>query len=120
MKVSVVGTGYVGLVTGACLADVGNEVLCLDLDERKIGMLRGGEVPIHGPGLREIVLENARAGRLAFTTDPEEGALFGRVQMIAGSCGGCGDRESVSERRRRRRRRWRWRWDGPRWSSGIS
>jgi len=83
MKVSIVGTGYVGLVTGACLADVGNHVLCLDVDERKIGMLRRGEIPIFEPGLREIVQANAAAGRLAFTTDPAEGARYGRVQMIA-------------------------------------
>ncbi len=83
MKVSIVGSGYVGLVTGACLADVGNQVLCLDVDERKIAMLRRGEVPIFEPGLREIVRANAAAGRLAFTTDPKEGARFGRLQMIA-------------------------------------
>ena len=83
MKVSIVGTGYVGLVTGACLADVGNHVLCLDVDERKIGMLRRGEIPIYEPGLREIVQANAASGRLSFTTDPAEGARYGRVQMIA-------------------------------------
>ena len=83
MKVSIVGTGYVGLVTGACLADVGNHVLCLDVDERKIAMLRRGEIPIFEPGLREIVQANVAAGRLAFTTDPAEGARYGRVQMIA-------------------------------------
>lgn len=83
MKVSIVGTGYVGLVTGACLADVGNHVLCLDLDERKIAMLRGGEIPIFEPGLREIVRANVDAGRLRFTTDPAEGARYGYVQMIA-------------------------------------
>jgi UDPglucose 6-dehydrogenase len=83
MKVSIIGTGYVGLVTGACLADVGNHVLCLDVDERKIAMLLGGEIPIYEPGLREIVRANAAAGRLAFTTDPAEAARYGRVQMIA-------------------------------------
>jgi UDPglucose 6-dehydrogenase len=83
MKVSIVGTGYVGLVTGACLADVGNHVLCLDVDERKIAMLRRGEIPIFEPGLREVVQANVAAGRLAFTTDPAEGARYGRVQMIA-------------------------------------
>jgi len=83
MKVSIVGTGYVGLVTGACLADVGNHVLCLDLDERKIAMLRDGEIPIFEPGLREIVRANAAAGRLRFTTDPAESARYGHVQMIA-------------------------------------
>ncbi len=83
MKLSMVGTGYVGLVTGACLAEVGNHVLCLDVDERKIDMLRRGEIPIFEPGLREIVRANAAAGRLSFTTDPAEGARHGRVQMIA-------------------------------------
>ncbi len=83
MKVSIAGTGYVGLVTGACLADVGNHVLCLDVDERKIAMLGRGEIPIFEPGLREIVRASVAAGRLSFTTDPAEGARFGRVQMIA-------------------------------------
>jgi UDPglucose 6-dehydrogenase len=83
MKVSIVGTGYVGLVTGACLADVGNQVLCLDIDERKIAMLKRGEIPIYEPGLKEIVQANVASGRLAFTTDPVEGARYGRIQMIA-------------------------------------
>jgi UDPglucose 6-dehydrogenase len=83
MKVSIVGTGYVGLVTGACLADVGNHVLCLDVDARKIERLKGGEVPIYEPGLQQIVHANAAAGRLAFTTDPAEGARFAPLQMIA-------------------------------------
>jgi UDPglucose 6-dehydrogenase len=83
MKVSIIGTGYVGLVTGACLADVGNHVLCLDVDERKIAMLKSGEIPIFEPGLKEVVRANVASGRLAFTTDPREGALFARVQMIA-------------------------------------
>ena len=83
MKVSIIGTGYVGLVTGACLADVGNHVLCLDVDERKIAMLRAGDIPIHEPGLKEIVRANAAAGRLAFTTDAREAALYARLQMIA-------------------------------------
>src|SRR6185437_7669129 len=75
--------GYVGLVTGACLAEVGNHVLCLDVDERKIGMLKAGEIPIFEPGLKEIVRANAASGRLSFTTDAREAALFARVQMIA-------------------------------------
>ncbi|MBK7661331.1 MAG: UDP-glucose/GDP-mannose dehydrogenase family protein [Betaproteobacteria bacterium] len=83
MKVSMIGTGYVGLVTGACLADVGNHVLCLDVDKRKIAMLEGGEIPIYEPGLKEIVRANVAAGRLAFTTDPARSAKYGRVQMIA-------------------------------------
>ena len=83
MKVSIIGTGYVGLVTGACLADVGNQVLCLDVDARKIGMLQKGEIPIFEPGLKEIVRANAASGRLAFTTDARESALFAPLQMIA-------------------------------------
>ncbi len=83
MKVSMIGTGYVGLVTGACLADVGNHVLCLDVDERKIGMLKRGEIPIFEPGLKEIVRANVASGRLAFTTDARESALYARLQMIA-------------------------------------
>ncbi len=83
MKVSIIGTGYVGLVTGACLADMGNQVLCLDVDERKIARLREGEIPIHEPGLDVLVRNNMAAGRLSFTTDPREGALYAPIQMIA-------------------------------------
>jgi UDPglucose 6-dehydrogenase len=83
MKVSIIGTGYVGLVTGACLADVGNQVLCLDVDAAKIARLKAGEMPIFEPGLREIVRANMASGRLEFTTDPAEGARFARLQMIA-------------------------------------
>ncbi|MGZ5088449.1 MAG: UDP-glucose dehydrogenase family protein [Usitatibacter sp.] len=83
MKASIIGTGYVGLVTGACLADVGNHVLCFDVDERKIGMLRAGEIPIFEPGLKEIVRNNVASGRLAFTTDPKESAAYAKLQMIA-------------------------------------
>ncbi|HET7728414.1 MAG TPA: UDP-glucose/GDP-mannose dehydrogenase family protein [Usitatibacter sp.] len=83
MKVSIIGTGYVGLVTGACLADVGNHVLCLDTDERKIARLKAGEIPIYEPGLEAIVRSNVAAGRLRFTTDPVEGARHSQVQMIA-------------------------------------
>ena len=83
MRISIVGTGYVGLVTGACLADMGNEVLCLDVDADKVARLRRGEIPIHEPGLEAIVVRNAAAGRLAFTTDPRESAEFGTIQMIA-------------------------------------
>ena len=83
MKISVVGTGYVGLVTGACLSDMGNDVLCLDIDERKIAMLREGGIPIHEPGLGDIVRTNVASGRLRFTTDVKEAVLHGRVQFIA-------------------------------------
>ncbi|MDR3086558.1 MAG: UDP-glucose/GDP-mannose dehydrogenase family protein [Azoarcus sp.] len=83
MKVTVVGTGYVGLVSGACLADVGNQVLCLDVDPEKIRILDAGDIPIHEPGLLEIVRRNVGAGRLSFTTDVEQAARHGMVQFIA-------------------------------------
>jgi UDPglucose 6-dehydrogenase len=83
MKVTVTGSGYVGLVTGACLADVGNDVLCLDLDAEKIATLQAGGIPIHEPGLDEIVRRNVAAGRLRFTTDVAEAVQFGRVQFLA-------------------------------------
>jgi len=83
MKITMVGTGYVGLVTGACFADTGNEVLCLDLDERKIGMLREGRIPIYEPGLEDMVRRNVAAGRLRFTTEVAESVEFGTLQFIA-------------------------------------
>lgn len=83
MKITVIGTGYVGLVTGACLADLGNLVLCVDIDQSKIAMLREGGIPIHEPGLQPIVQQNIEAGRLRFTTDSREAALHGSVQFIA-------------------------------------
>ena len=83
MKVTIIGTGYVGLVTGACLADMGNEVLCVDVDARKVERLHRGEIPIHEPGLDAVVARNVEAGRLRFTTSAKEGAEFGLVQMIA-------------------------------------
>ncbi|GHT84923.1 UDP-glucose 6-dehydrogenase 2 [Betaproteobacteria bacterium] len=83
MKVTVIGTGYVGLVSGACLADVGNEVLCLDIDPAKIQTLESGALPIHEPGLLEVVQRNVAAGRLTFTTDIERGARHGVIQFIA-------------------------------------
>ncbi|MFN9507205.1 MAG: UDP-glucose dehydrogenase family protein, partial [Rubrivivax sp.] len=83
MKITVIGTGYVGLVTGTCLADVGNDVLCLDLDPRKIGVLNAGGVPIYEPGLQDMVQANVAASRLAFTTDPVRAARHGNVQFIA-------------------------------------
>jgi UDPglucose 6-dehydrogenase len=83
MKLTVVGTGYVGLVTGACFAEMGNDVLCIDVDASKIGRLRQGEVPIYEPGLKEIVLRNVAEGRLHFSTDVKEGVRFGTMQFIA-------------------------------------
>lgn len=83
MKLTVIGTGYVGLVSGACLADVGNQVLCLDLDAKKIDLLKSGGIPIYEPGLKEIVANNVAAGRLKFTTSIEDSVAFGDVQIIA-------------------------------------
>jgi UDPglucose 6-dehydrogenase len=83
MKITMIGTGYVGLVTGACFAEVGNEVLCLDLDERKIRILEEGGIPIFEPGLLEMVRRNRAAGRLRFTTNVEESVDFANVQFIA-------------------------------------
>jgi len=83
MKVSVVGTGYVGLVTGACLAEMGNDVLCLDIDPNKIRILEEGGIPIHEPGLDVVVARNVKAGRLAFTTDIPRAVAHGTLQFIA-------------------------------------
>jgi UDPglucose 6-dehydrogenase len=83
LKIAIVGTGYVGLVSGACFAEVGNEVLCLDVDETKIRMLEAGGIPIYEPGLAEVVKRNVAAGRLHFTTDVARAVGFGTVQCIA-------------------------------------
>ncbi len=83
MKITVVGTGYVGLVTGACLAEMGNDVLCLDVDPRKIEILENGGIPIHEPGLDLVVARNVKAGRLHFTTDVPRAVAHGTIQFIA-------------------------------------
>lgn len=83
MKITVIGTGYVGLVSGTCLADVGNDVLCLDLDAEKIRLLQEGSIPIFEPGLEWMVKRNVAAGRLRFTTDIEEAVDHGLLQFIA-------------------------------------
>jgi UDPglucose 6-dehydrogenase len=83
MKITIVGTGYVGLVTGACLADVGHDVFCLDVDAQKIHLLNQGGIPIHEPGLDEIVARNRAAGRLQFSTDIAASVAHGDVQFIA-------------------------------------
>jgi UDPglucose 6-dehydrogenase len=83
MKVTVYGSGYVGLVTGTCLAEVGNDVLCVDIDQAKIDMLLGGEVPIYEPGLDALVEKNIKSGHLNFTTDAAEGVAHGLFQFIA-------------------------------------
>jgi UDPglucose 6-dehydrogenase len=83
MNITVIGTGYVGLVTGACLADAGNSVFCLDLDEAKIARLNKGEIPIFEPGLEPIVQRNREAGRLKFSTDVAASVAHGELQLIA-------------------------------------
>jgi UDPglucose 6-dehydrogenase len=83
MKITVVGTGYVGLVSGTCLAEVGNDVLCLDVDPAKIKILEDGGIPIYEPGLQEMVRRNVAAGRLHFTTDIEKAVKHGTIQFIA-------------------------------------
>ena len=83
MKITVIGTGYVGLVSGTCLADVGNDVLCLDVDQRKIDSLRKGVIPIFEPGLEGMVKRNIASGRLKFTTDVAAATAFGQIQFIA-------------------------------------
>ena len=83
MKVTVVGTGYVGLVSGACLSEVGNDVLCLDVDPEKIRILESGGIPIFEPGLQEMVQRNVAAGRLHFTTDVARAVNHGTIQFIA-------------------------------------
>lgn len=83
MKISVIGSGYVGLVTGACLADYGNSVICLDIDQQKIDLLNCGVAPIHEPGLQELIKKNIASGRLSFTTDIKKSVIHGVVQFIA-------------------------------------
>ena len=83
MKITMTGTGYVGLVTGACLAEVGNEVLCFDIDRNKIDVLNRGGVPIHEPGLPEMIRRNVVAGRLRFTTEVDLAVAHGTLQFIA-------------------------------------
>src|SRR5687768_17358169 len=83
MKIALVGSGYVGLVSGACFADFGHDVVCIDKDPAKIERLRAGEMPIYEPGLAELVNTNAQAGRLVFTTDLAEGIAGARAIFIA-------------------------------------
>jgi UDPglucose 6-dehydrogenase len=83
MKITIIGTGYVGLVSGACLSDVGNDVVCLDVDKDKIALLKSGGIPIYEAGLEALVKRNAQAGRLRFTTEIEESVHHGTVQFIA-------------------------------------
>lgn len=83
MNITVIGTGYVGLVSGTCLAEVGNHVLCIDIDQNKIDMLDNGQIPIYEPGLEELVKKNVDAGRLSFSSDVSKGVEFGSILFIA-------------------------------------
>src|SRR2546421_9146435 len=83
MNVTIIGTGYVGLVTGACLADAGNSVFCLDVDEKKINLLNENRIPIFEPGLEPVVRRNREAGRLRFSTDVAASVAHGELQLIA-------------------------------------
>jgi len=83
MKITIFGTGYVGLVTGACLAEVGNDVLCVDVDKSKIDLLNNGGIPIYEPGLEDLVSKNREQGRIKFTTDIQAGVEHGLFQFIA-------------------------------------
>src|SRR6266478_2593259 len=83
MNVTIIGTGYVGLVTGACLADAGNSVFCLDVDEKKINLLKENKIPIFEPGLEPVVKRNREAGRLRFSTDVAASVAHGELQLIA-------------------------------------
>src|SRR5260370_38254121 len=83
MRVTIFGSGYVGLVTGACLADAGNHVLCVDVAAAKIERLNRGEVPIHEPSLEALIKRNAEAGRIEFTTYAPRGGEHGLFHLIA-------------------------------------
>ncbi len=83
MKLTIIGSGYVGLTTGACFAEVGHEVMCVDNDAEKVATLLRGEIPIYEPGLADLVTQNVAAGRLQFTTSTEEGVAHGEVVFIA-------------------------------------
>ena len=85
MNIAIVGSGYVGLVTGACFAEIGVNVACVDVDEKKIDMLKRGEIPIYEPGLKELVLKNQKAGRLNFTTSLE--SVLGDVEVVFSAVG---------------------------------
>ena len=84
MNITVIGTGYVGLVSGTCLAEVGNHVLCIDIDQDKIDRLNNGEIPIYEPGLEELVQKNVQAGRLTFSSNIKDGVDYGSILFKIG------------------------------------
>jgi len=83
MRITIFGSGYVGLVTGACMAEMGNDVVCYDIDEDKIARLNDGDIPIYEPGLEAYIARNEEAGRLEFTTDVEKAVGHGLFQFIS-------------------------------------
>ena len=83
MKICIIGSGYVGLVTGACFADLGNDVICVDNDKNKIKALKSGVIPIYEPGLEELIKRNRKEGRLDFGTSIKEGVRKSEVIFIA-------------------------------------
>jgi UDPglucose 6-dehydrogenase len=83
MRVSIIGSGYVGLVSGAGLSDVGHQVLCMDIDQERVERLKSGECPIYEPGLEDMLWNNTEAGRLEFTTSMEEAVDHAEILMIA-------------------------------------
>ena len=83
MRIVVIGAGYVGLVSAACLADFGHDVVCVEVDETKVAALKEGRVPIHEPGLRELVVANQSLGRLSFTASLKEAATGAHAIFIA-------------------------------------
>src|SRR5260364_108448 len=83
MKITIIGTGYVGLVTGACFAELGNEVFCIDIDARKIELLNNGGLLVYEPGLKALIARNLQAGRIRFSTDLAASVAHGAVQFIA-------------------------------------
>src|SRR5688572_29282254 len=82
-RITIIGTGYVGLVTGACFAEVGHRVICVDCDEKKVELLKSGGIPIYEPGLDEMVANNVAAGRLSFTSSTKEGVENSDIIFIA-------------------------------------
>jgi UDPglucose 6-dehydrogenase len=83
MRITVVGTGYVGLVTGTCFAETGNDVVCVDIDDNKVSKLSNGEITIYEPGLEKLFIRNLKEGRLSFTTDLKAGIQDAKIIFLA-------------------------------------